>query len=318
MASVKKTNAEKLKEKQKTRVLIKRHWQMYLLLCLPILYLIVFHYYPMLGAQIAFKRFRTSLGIWGSPWIGFTNFVRFFQSYQFGRVVSNTVLLSLYGLFAGMPFPIIFALLLNTVTHRFTKRTIQTVTYLPYFISTVVLVGMLFQVLDPRIGLYGKFYLMLTGSRAPDLFGRANYFPHLFTWSAVWQNMGWNSIIYLAALSAVSPELHEAGKIDGMNRLQRIIYIDFPAILPTATILLILNFGRIMSIGFEKTFLMQNNLNLARSEVISTYVYKVGLTIGGGDFSFATAIGLFNSVVNLILIITVNKICNRMGGNSLW
>jgi putative aldouronate transport system permease protein len=307
-----------LNEKQKTKILMKRHWQMYLLLFLPIAYLLIFQYYPMLGAQIAFKRFRTALGIWGSPWIGFSNFVRFFQSYQFTRVVSNTVLLSLYGLAAGMPFPIVFALLLNTLTNRHVKKTIQTVTYLPYFISTVVLVGMMFQVLDPRIGIWGKFYFALTGSRAQDLFGRANYFPHLFVWSATWQNMGWNSIIYLAALSAVSPELHEAGKIDGMSRFMRIIYIDFPAILPTATILLILNFGRIMSIGFEKSYLMQNSLNLARSEVISTYVYKVGLTIGGGDFSYATAIGLFNSVVNLVLIITVNKICSRLGGNSLW
>ena len=307
-----------LNEKQKTIVLMKRHWQMYLLLLLPLIYLLVFQYYPMLGAQIAFKRFRSSLGIWGSPWTGFNNFVRFFQSYQFGRVVSNTALLSLYGLVSGMPFPIIFALLLNTITGKVLKKTIQTVTYLPYFISTVVLVGMLFQVLDPRIGIYGKVFFEITGNRAPDLFGRANNFPHLFVWSAVWQNMGWNSIIYLAALSAVSPELHEAGKIDGMNRFQRILYIDFPAIIPTATILLILNFGRIMTIGFEKVYLMQNNLNLATSEVISAYVYKVGLTIGGGDFSYATAIGLFNSIVNLILIITVNKICSRMGGESLW
>ena len=297
---------------------MKRHWQMYLLLFLPILYLLIFQYYPMLGVQIAFKRFRSSLGIWGSPWIGFTNFIRFFQSYQFQRVVTNTVWLSVYQLLAGFPFPIIFALLLNTLTNRHYKKVVQTVTYLPYFISIVVLVGMLFQVMDSRIGIYGKLVLAITGSRAGDLFGRANNFPHIFVWSGVWQNMGWNSIIYLAALSAVSPELHEAGKIDGMSRFMRIIYIDFPAILPTATILLILNFGRIMSVGFEKVWLMQNNLNLARSEVISTYVYKVGLVTGGGDFSYATAIGLFNSIVNMILIVTVNKICNRMGGNSLW
>jgi len=307
-----------LDERQKTLSLMRRYWQMYLLLLLPLIYLLIFQYYPMLGAQIAFKRFRMSLGIWGSPWVGIENFIRFFQSYQFNRVVSNTLLLSFYGLIAGMPLPIIFALLLNTLTRRNVKRTIQTVTYLPYFISTVVLVGMMFQVLDPRIGIWGKFVFWITGNRAMDLFSRANYFPHIFVWSAVWQNMGWNSIIYLAALSAVSPELHEAGKIDGMNRFRRILYIDLPAIIPTATILLILNFGRIMTIGFEKVYLLQNPLNLARSEVISTYVYKVGLTIGGGDFSYATAIGLFNSVVNLVLIVAVNKICKRLGGNSLW
>jgi putative aldouronate transport system permease protein len=272
----------------------------------------------MLGVQIAFKRFRSSLGIWGSEWIGFTHFIRFFQSYQFGRVISNTVLLSVYSLIAGFPLPIIFALLLNTITHQNTKKVVQTVTYLPYFISTVVLVGMMFQVLDPRIGIYGKFVYALTDTRASDLFGRAGNFRHIFVWSGVWQSMGWNSIIYLAALSAVSPELHEAGRIDGMSRFMRIVYIDFPAILPTATILLILNFGGIMSVGFEKVWLMQNNLNLSTSEVISTYVYKIGLITGGGDFSYATAIGLFNSVVNLILLVVFNKICKRIGGTSLW
>lgn len=307
-----------LNEKKKTIVLMKRYWQMYLLLLLPIIYLLIFHYYPMLGVQIAFKRFRSSLGIWGSEWIGFTHFIRFFQSYQFGRVISNTVLLSVYSLIAGFPLPIIFALLLNTITHQNTKKVVQTVTYLPYFISTVVLVGMMFQVLDPRIGIYGKFVYALTDTRASDLFGRAGNFRHIFVWSGVWQSMGWNSIIYLAALSAVSPELHEAGRIDGMSRFMRIVYIDFPAILPTATILLILNFGGIMSVGFEKVWLMQNNLNLSTSEVISTYVYKIGLITGGGDFSYATAIGLFNSVVNLILLVVFNKICKRIGGTSLW
>jgi putative aldouronate transport system permease protein len=291
---------------------------MYLLLAIPIIYLLIFQYYPMLGVQIAFKRFRSSLGIWGSEWIGFAHFIRFFQSHMFNRVVSNTIRLSLYGLIAGFPFPIVFALLLNCVLYAKLKRTIQTVTYLPFFISTVVLVGMMFQVLDPRIGIYGQLHMAITGRRAADLFGRASNFPHLFVWSGVWQHMGWNSIIYLAALSSVSPELHEAGKIDGMSRFMRVRYIDFPAILPTATILLILNFGSIMTIGFEKAWLMQNNLNLSRSEVISTYVYKIGLVTGGGDFSYATAIGLFNSVINLFMIVMVNKVCRKIGDTSLW
>jgi putative aldouronate transport system permease protein len=306
------------KDKKATRALMRRHWQMYLLLLIPVVYILIFNYYPMLGAQIAFKRFRSSLGIWGSPWIGFSNFIKFFQSYQFSRVVSNTILLSVYQLIAGFPFPIIFALLLNTIANRYYKKVVQTVTYLPYFISTVVLVGMMLQLLDPLTGIYGKLVRTLTGHGAVNLFGRASYFPHIYVWSGVWQSMGWNSIIYLAALSAVSPELHEAGKIDGMSRLMRIVYIDFPAILPTATILLILNFGGIMNIGFEKIWLMQNNLNLARSEVISTYVYKIGMVVGSGDFSYASAIGLFNSAINLLLIVIVNKICGRIGGNSLW
>jgi putative aldouronate transport system permease protein len=297
---------------------MKQHWQMYLFLLLPVLFLLIFRYYPMLGAQIAFKKFRSSLGIWGSPWVGVDNFIKFFRSYQFRRVLSNTVVLSVYQLIAGFPFPIIFALLLNTLTNRYYKRIIQTVTYLPYFISIVVLVGIMLQFFNPIFGIYGKLANFISGRPATDLFGKAAVFPHLYVWSGVWQNMGWNSIIYLAALSAVSPELHEAGKIDGMSRFMRMVHIDFPAILPTITVLLILNFGRIMNLGFEKIWLMQNSLNLARSEVISTYVYKVGLAVGGGDFSYATAIGLFNSAINLVLIATVNKICQRIGGNSLW
>jgi putative aldouronate transport system permease protein len=228
------------------------------------------------------------------------------------------VLLSLYQLAAGFPLPILFALLLNTLTNRHYKKLVQTVTYLPYFISIVVLVGIMLQVFNPISGIYGKVISVILDRPATDLFGKANLFPHLYVLSGVWQHFGWNSIIYLAALSSVSPELHEAGIIDGMNRFTRIIYIDIPAILPTMTILLILNFGRIMNVGFEKIYLMQNSLNLSRSEVISTYVYKVGISIGAGDFSYATAIGLFNSVINLILIVTVNKICKLLGGTSLW
>jgi putative aldouronate transport system permease protein len=297
--------------------LMKRHWQMYLLLLLPLAYLLIFRYYPMLGAQIAFKRFRASLGIWGSQWVGFSHFVKFFKSYQFSRVLTNTIFLSIYQLAAGFPFPIVFALLLNTLTNQRYKKLVQTVTYLPYFISVVVLVGIMMQVFNPIAGIYGKLVFSLTGKPAVDLFGTSSLFPHLYVWSGVWQNMGWNSIIYLAALSAVSPELHEAGKIDGMSRFMRVVYIDFPAIFPTITILLILNAGRIMSLGFEKVYLMQNSLNVSRSEVISTYVYKIGLAAGGGDFSYATAIGLFNSMVNLLLIVSVNKICSKLGSNSL-
>jgi putative aldouronate transport system permease protein len=307
-----------IKRGRKKLVIMKRHWQMYLLLLVPVVYLLVFSYYPMLGVQIAFKRFRPTLGIWGSPWIGFDNFIKFFQSYQFGRVLSNTVLLSVYSLAAGFPIPIIFALLLNTLSSRHYKKLIQTVTYLPYFISVVVLVGILLQFFNPVFGVYGRAVRHFTGQTATDVFGKAALFPHLYVWSGIWAHFGWNSIIYLAALSAVDPELHEAGKIDGMSRFIRIVYIDFPAILPTATILLILNFGRIMSVGFEKVWLMQNNLNLVRSEVISTYVYKIGLVTGGGDFSYGTAIGLFNSVINLTLIVMVNKLCKKIGGSSLW
>lgn len=298
--------------------LMKRHWQLYIFLLLPVVYLVIFKYYPMLGAQIAFKKFRASQGIWGSQWVGFDNFIKFFKSYQFKRVVSNTLILSIYQLVAGFPIPIIFALFLNIIERDFTKRLIQTTVYLPYFISTVVMVGILLQIFNPVTGIYGKAVMAITNERAIDLFGKAEIFPHLYVWSGIWQNTGWNSIIFIAALSGVSTELHEAAQIDGFNRFRRMLHIDLPAIAPTMTVLLILNTGRIMNVGFEKVYLMQNDLNLRSSEIISTYVYKIGLAAGGGDFSYATAIGLFNSIINLILIVVVNKISNKLGETSLW
>ena len=304
--------------KNATLKMMRRHWQMYLLLLIPVAYLLIFKYYPMLGAQIAFKKFRASQGIWGSEWIGLANFTKFFKSYQFSRVLTNTLAVSFYQLIAGFPFPIIFALLLNTLTGKTYKKLVQTTTYLPYFISVVVLVGMMMQIFNPITGVYGRIYTSITGVPARDLMGRSEMFRHFYVWSSVWQNMGFNSVIYIAALSTVSPDLHEAAIIDGIGRFKRMLYIDFPAIVPTMTVLLILNAGRVMSIGFEKVYLMQNDLNLRTSEVISTYVYKVGLAAGGGDFAYATAIGLFNSLVNLILIIGVNKISSRLGETSLW
>lgn len=299
-------------------MLCKKYWQLYLFLFLPIIYLLVFKYYPMLGAQIAFRHFRAADGIWGSEWIGLDNFIRFFSSYQFSRVLSNTLKLSLYLLAASFPFPIVFALFLNTMEGKHCKKVVQTVTYMPYFISMVVLVSIITQIFNPNVGLYATIWRSLTGSTPPDILGRADLFAHVYVWSDIWQSTGWNSVIYIAALSSVSPDLHEAGQLDGMTRFQRILHIDLPAILPTITIVLILNAGKIMNLGFEKIYLMQNDLNLSASEVISTYVYKVGLTAGGGDFSYATAIGLFNSVVNLVLIVVVNQICKRLGESSLW
>lgn len=292
-------------------------WQLYLFIAVPLAFTIIFSYWPMLGIQMAFKNFDLSLGMWKSPWVGFENFRRFFQSYQFSRVLVNTLLLSFYDLLT-FPVPIIFALLLNCVRCDRYKKTIQTVTYVPHFISTVVMVGLLMQSFNPMVGVYGIIYKAITGNVAPDLMANANAFPHLFVWSGVWQSMGWNSIVYIAALTGVDASLHEAAEIDGASRFQRMIHIDVPSILPTAVMLLILKCGSIMNIGFEKTFLMQNDLNIRASEVISTYVYKVGLSSGSGDFGRATAIGLFNSVINLMLIVTVNAISKKVSDQSLW
>ncbi|MFR6330324.1 MAG: ABC transporter permease [Eisenbergiella sp.] len=301
--------------KRKKRI---KHWQLYLFLVIPIVLVFIFNYIPMAGIQLAFKKYNMNLGIMGSPWIGFDNFKKFFRNYQFWRLLKNTLTLSLYGMLAGFPIPIMLALLLNSMNNLKYKKFIQTVTYMPHFISTVVMVGLIIQVFNPRIGLYGIIYSAVTGNNAPDILGSASAFPHIYVLSGVWQSMGWNSIIYMAALAGVDAELHEAAQMDGASKFQRILHIDLPSILPTAIMLLILNAGSIMNIGFEKAFLMQNNLNLRSSEVISTYVYKMGLESATGDYGYATAIGLFNSVINFILIVSVNAVSKKVTEQSLW
>jgi putative aldouronate transport system permease protein len=296
-----------------------RYWQLYVFLLLPVVYIIVFSYVPMLGTQIAFRKFNYMGGIWGSPWVGLTNFHKFFSSYMFSRVIWNTLRLSLYEIIAGFPFPIIFALCLNTIVHRRFKKFLQTITYMPHFISVVVIVGIMMQIFHPLNGLYGIIVKGFTGTMAADLFGKPEAFSHLYVWSGIWQGFGWGSIIYVAALTAVPEELYEAARVDGAGRFKMVLHVDLPALAPTITILLILRLGSIMSLGFEKAWLMQNNLNLRTSELISTFVYKQGLAAGGPtDFSYAAAIGFFNSLVNLALILVVNKIANRLSETSLW
>ena len=295
---------------------VVKDWQLHIFMLLPLVYLFVFCYYPMFGAQIAFKNFVAARGIWGSEWVGFGHFVTFFQSYQFSRVVGNTLILSFYLIIAGFPLPIFFALILNTVRNQRFKKIVQTVTYIPHFISTVVLVGMLRTFFSPLVGAYGYFSQLMTGQIPPALMGIGATFRHFYVWSDIWQHLGWGTIIYIAALSAVNPELYEAAEIDGASRWSRVIHIDFPTILPTAAILLILRFGSVMSIGLDKTLLMQTPLNLQTSEIISTYVYKVGLQ-SGGNFSYAAAIGLFNSVINCTLLLSVNKVSRMMSEDEI-
>lgn len=297
---------------------LKRNWQLYAMVILPVVYIIIFAYYPMYGLQIAFKKFNPALGINGSPWVGMQYFKRFFNSPQFGNVIVNTLILSFYNLTASVPIPIILALGLNAMRNRALKKTVQMATYLPHFISSVVLVGMLIQMFSPRVGIFGNIYSMITGRLMQDINASPKAFIHMYVWSGIWQNMGWSSIIYLAALSNVDAEQTEAAMIDGTTRLQRVWYIDFPAILPTAVILLIMNVGQMMNVGVEKVLLMQNNLNISTSEVVSTYSYKAGLSAGGGDFSYGAAIGMFNSVINLILLVTVNGISKTVSDTSLW
>lgn len=310
----------KADKRRRLKKRLRENWQMYLFLLLPLIWLFVFKYWPMYGAQIAFRNYKVAKGITGSEWVGFKNFTKFFNSVYFGRVVGNTLKLSIYSMVVGFPLPILFALLLNSVRSKRWKSLIENVTYMPHFISAVVLVGIMKRVFDTNSGLFSNIILQLTGNKLTnDMFRGASNFVNLYVWSGVWQGTGWGSIIYMAALSNVDPEQHEAATIDGASRWQRLLHIDLPSIIPTITITLILSCGSIMSIGFDKAYLMQNDTNLAASEVISTYVYKVGLTAGGGaNFSYSTAIGLFNSVVNLVMISLVNGISNKINGSGLW
>ncbi|MDQ0899193.1 sugar ABC transporter permease [Paenibacillus sp. V4I7] len=306
--------------KSRTRTILKpylRNWELYLLISPVLAYFIIFEYIPMYGVQIAFKNFVATKGIWGSSWIGMRHFERFFDSYFFWRLITNTLGVSLYQLVVGFPVPIILALMINEVKQSriFFKKIVQTVTYAPHFLSTVVLVGIVVMFLAPETGMINKL-IVLFGGQPISFITEPAWFKTIYVGSGVWQQMGWSSIIYLAALAGIDPQLHEAAKVDGATRLQRIWHVNLPGIMPTIVILLILNMGSIMGVGFEKVFLMQNDLNLESSEVISTYVYKSGII--QAQYSFSAAIGLFNSIINFILLILVNFAAKRMNQTSLW
>ena len=292
---------------------VTRNWVLYLFLLPTLIYLLIFNYWPMYGVQIAFRNFNPTKGIWGSPWVGMKNFDKFFHSYMFKDLLTNTIVLSVYQIVASFAFPILLALLLNYCVSNKLRKVTQMVTYAPHFISTVVLVGML-NVFLSESGIINHL-LNLLGLRSVPFLSEAGMFRHIYVWSHIWQRTGYNSVIYIAALAGVNPELHEAAIVDGANKLQRILHIDLPAIMPTAIILLIMSTGNMLSLGFEKVYLMQNDLNLGVSEIISTYVYKIGLL--NAQYSYSTAIGLFNNVINLIVLLTVNKIADKVSGTSL-
>lgn len=291
------------------------HWQLYLLVCVPLAYFVIFKYVPMAFNVIAFKEYSPVLGPWGSPWVGFKNFELLFGNPVFGTLLKNTLILAFYLLLASFPVPLLLALALNEIRNGWFKRSVQMVTYAPYFISTVVVVSITILVLSPRIGILNDG-LGLIGVSPINFLGDPGFFRHIYVWTDVWQTAGYAAVIYMAALAGIDPALHESAKIDGASRLQRIRHVDIPGIMPTAVIMLILGVGNMMAIGFEKAYLLQNNLNLAQSEIIPTYVYKTGLI--NADFSMATAVGLFNSVVNLLLLLTVNFVAKRITGNGLW
>lgn len=324
-----KEKGESLKMSEKTKIKKKQignkktfgqyfraHWQLYVMIAPPIIMLLIFAYAPMYGVILAFKDYKVSLGIWNSPWAGdhgLRNFIRFFNNYNFKECLRNTIVLSVYSMLVSMPCSIILALSLNYAKNVVFKKTVQMVSYCPYFISTIVFVGIINMIFDNRTGVVGSF---LFNKFNMNVLGNADLFPSLYVWSGVWQGIGFGAIIYMAALAGVDQEQHEAAIIDGATLLQRIWYVDVPAIIPTAVIMLILNMGGTLNIGYEKILAMQNQNNVAMSEVISTYSYKVSLVSSFPDFSYSTAIGLFQSLVGLVLIIITNKIANKLSGTG--
>lgn len=296
---------------------IFKSWQLYLLLLPAVIYLIIFAYAPISGIILSFKDYDPVLGIIGSPWVGFEKFKMFFSSYYFKTTVLNTLIISVYSLVINTPLPIIFALLINEVRIGWMKKAVQTITYAPYFISVVVLVGMCFSFFALETGVINKV-LSALGFGENSFMTDPAWFKTIYVFSGLWQGLGWWSIIYVGTLSNVDPALHEAATIDGATRFKRMIHINLPAIIPTATIMLIMSIGAMMSVGFEKVYLMQTAGTISASEIIATYAYKVSFVSSARDFSFGTAVGLFNSVINLVLLFGSNFISKKLGKESLW
>jgi len=295
---------------------LARDWQLWIMLLPAMIYIFIFCYIPMYGAQLAFREYSFEAGITGGPWVGMKYFNQYFQSSMFWSTLKNTFTISATSILLGFPAPIVLALIINQIRSQKWKRTVQTTVYIPYFISTVVLVSMLNVLFAKKGGVLSDFMKML--HLVPDnanLIGQAKYFVGMYVGSGIWQSMGWNSIIFIAALSSVDPQLYDAAKIDGANRWQRIIHIEFPVLVPTIMILLIMNMGGILNVGFDKVYLMQNTLNLKASQVISTYVYDVG--VKSSQFSFGSAVGLFTNVVNFIFLLSANWISKKVTGNGL-
>ena len=295
---------------------MRRSWQVYVLLLPPIVFSIIFLYWPMYGLQLAFKNYNITEGINGSPWVGMQYIQQFLDSYLFWPVIKNTLVLNIYALLALFPLPIILALLLNSLrTPRF-KKAVQLITYAPYFISTVVLVGIILMLFSPTSGVVNRPITALFGS--PVDFMSAELFRHTYVWSGAWQTLGYSAIIFLAALAGVDPQLHEAARVDGANILRRIWHIDLPSILPVTVTLLILNMGQMLSVGFEKVLLMQNPNNLGVSQVLDTYSFQIAFQSQIPQYSYATAIALFKAVISLILILLANWLARRVAKTSLF
>ena len=308
---------QKKKESLGIRLLknMKKNWILYVMIAPVVVYYIVFAYTPMYGILLAFKNYKVKQGIMGSPWVGLDHFRRFFSAYNFKQLIGNTVGISVYSLIIGFPIPIVFALMLNYLTHNRLKKVVQMVSYAPYFISTVVICGMITIFMTPDTGILNVLRGYL-GMESVNFLAKPEWFKSIYVWTGVWQGMGWSSIIYISALAGVDYEMHEAAIVDGATKIQRMLHVDLPSIKPTILMLLILQMGSLMNVGFEKVYLLQNTLNKSAASVISTYVYEVGLI--NSDYGYSTAVGLFNSLINLALVVAANQLSKRFAGESLF
>ena len=315
MKSKKNSVKAALPKKQPFSSYMKGHYDLYLLLLPAVVYVAVFMYVPMYGVLMAFQDYSPARGILGSTFVGLKHFDKFFSTYMAKQIITNTVVLSAYSLIVSVPFPVMLALMLNYCVSKKFGKLVQTVTYMPYFISVMVLVGMMNIFFSSNYGVV-NMVLKALGMEAYTFMSSEASFRHMYVWSGIWQGMGYSSVIYFAALAGIDPTLYEAAELDGASKLQRILYIDLPSIMPTVIIMLIMSAGNLMSVGFEKAYLMQNDRNSGVSEILSTYVYKVGLI--DARYSFSAAINLFNSVINFVILITINKISGKLSETSLW
>ena len=309
------SNAKKKSLGMRLKKELKKNWILYLMILPVAIWFLIFEYYPMYGITLAFKEYDAKAGILGSEWVGFKNFERLFSSYNFGQMLQNTLGLSLYSLVVGFTLPIVFALLLNYLTIKPLKKIVQMVSYAPHFLSTVIICSMVTLFCAPESGIF-NILRGLVGMESVAFLSIPEWFNDIYVWSGVWQGIGWNAIIYLSALAGVDQEMHEAAIIDGATKIQRMRYIDIPSIKGTIIMLLILRMGGIMNVGFEKVYLLQNDLNYNASIIISTYVYESGLL--RGDYAFSTAVGLFNNVINIILMVCANTFSKKVLDDSLF
>lgn len=293
---------------------VKQNWVVYLMMIPVLAYFIVFCYAPMYGVTLAFKQWNAKLGIVGSKWVGLKHFQRLFGGYNFKNLLGNTLGISLYNIAVSFPLPIVLALLLHYLDIKPLKKTVQMISYAPHFLSTVIIASILILFCDKDgfLNIIGGFF----GTEPVNLLAKPELFKHLYVWSDVWSSIGWGSIIYISALSGVDQQMHEAAIVDGATKLQRVLKIDMPSIVPTIVMMLILKMGSVMNVGFEKAFLLQNDLNLRSSQIIATYVYELGLI--KADYSFSTAVGLFNNVINATLVVLTNTFSKKVLKESLW